>query len=855
MHAVRTTILCAVVTASRLLAQQPSAGSPSAARAVATAIRAERPPVIDGRDDDPVWASATVTSEFLEFLPTEGKAPRFRTEFKVAYDDRNFYVFIRAFDPHPDSIMTALTRRDIRGPSDQLKLMIDSYNDRRSGFEFAVNPNGVKRDYAMYNDNTEDVAWDGVWDVATQIDSLGWTAEFRIPFSQLRYTNAREHVFGFGVWRDVERFKERTSWPLYRSSQFGISSQLGYLRGINDIAPFRRLEVVPYTIAKNASVANSSAAPGASPWGRKQSMSGGADVKYGVTPNLTLDATVNPDFGQVEADPSVVNLTAFETFFQERRPFFVEGTGLYNFAIDCSIVTCSGEGLFYSRRIGRTPQLFGLYADASSSNVSPIVGASKLTGRLAGGLNIGLLEAVTGRVTGTQDRTTEPRTNFTVLRAQQDLREGATSLGVIATGVSRSLDQWSDAYLRRGAYVVGGRITHRWSPSRYEITANASRSTVMGSRQAILSTQLNSVHLYQRPDGDLFLDSTRTSLVGDEEQVTFGKFGGNMVQFQTAYDRRSAGYEVNDLGFLRRANQQTINNWMGLNFRTPTPVYRSMSGNFNAWEYWTIGGLKLEQGVNTNWHINLANNMWVHLGVTVNKLGTAYCDNCARGGPAVRISPQYNYNVGWQGDDRRHVVPMLFVSAGTSDDGRSGYWDLSPEIQLVPMSQLQLDITGDWSTNHDNTQWLGNFSDASGQRHYSFARLGQDTRSLGVRVSYTATPTLSLQIYSAPFVSSGTYSDVRELSPNPRASSYGDRYVRYAAPASVPLGFDVLQLRSTSVGRWEFRPGSTFFAVWTHGRDGFDPRFRDRSFGSAYSDLFALHPNNTFLLKLAYWID
>ncbi len=845
-----------VLVASLLLPLTVSAQQPQRAdTAVATAVRAEHAPVIDGREDDEVWRIAPARSDFLEFSPAEGKAPRYRTEFKVVYDDRHIYVFIRAFDPHPDSIMTALTRRDVRGPSDQLKVMIDSYNDKRSGFEFAVNPIGVKRDYAMYNDSQEDEAWDGIWDAATTIDSLGWTAEFRIPFSQLRYATRKEHTFGFAIWRDIERYKERTSWPLYRGSQAGISSQLGLLRGVRDITPFHRLELVPYVVAKNSSIEKAGAPAGTSPWGRRQQMSAGVGLKYGVTPNLTLDATVNPDFGQVEADPSVVNLSAFETFFQERRPFFVEGTGLYRFDVNCSSVACSSEGLFYSRRIGRSPQLFGRYADAASPNVSPILAAAKLTGRVGQGLNVGVLDAVTGRVQGTLDRTTEPRTNYTVLRAQQDLRDGQTSVGVIGTGVIRSLDQWSDAFLRKDAYVVGGNVLHRWSRSRWQLTANASRSTVHGSRESILGTQTNPVHLFQRPDGGLRVDPTLTSLTGHAEQITFGKFGGNMIHFQSAYDRRSEGYEINDLGFLRRANQQTFNNSMQLSFRTPTPVYRQMTANFHGWEFWTIGGLQLEQAVSTNWHINLANNMWAHFGGTITKLGSTYCDNCARGGPAMRISRQYSYNAGWQGDDRRRIVPMLFVNAGNSDDGRSNYYEVSPEIQLVPMSQLQLEITGDYLVNHDNTQWLGNFTDAAGKTHYSFARLEQRQRSLGARISFTATPTLSFQLYAAPFVSRGQYSDVRELSADPRATSYASRFASYTPPTTTSTAFDVLQLRSTSVVRWEFRPGSTVFAVWTHGRDGFDPQFRDRSIRSELDDLFALHPANTFLVKVAYWLN
>ena len=845
--------LLTCAAAAPLATQQPTRDTIRVAPAVA--VRAERAPTIDGKDDDAVWRTAPPTSEFLEFQPAEGKAPRYRTEFRAAYDDRNLYVFVRAFDPHPDSIMTALTRRDVRGPSDQLKLMIDAYHDRQSGFEFAVNPVGVKRDYAMYNDREEDDTWDGVWDVGTQIDSLGWTAEYRIPFSQLRYANKREHEFGFAVWRDIERYKERTSWPLYRPSQSGISSQLGVLAGIRDIVPFHRLEVVPFTVAKSSSVPISSAAPGESPWGRTQKLSAGADVKYGITSNLTLDATVNPDFGQVEADPSVVNLSAFETFFQERRPFFIEGSGFYNFDLNCSIVNCGGEGLFYSRRIGRAPQLFGRYADDASPNVSPIIGAAKLTGRLPGGLNVGALEAVTGRVGGTLDRTTEPRTSYTVLRAQQDLRSGATTIGLIATGVNRALDQWTEKFLRREAYVGGANFRHRWGASRYELTGSATKSQVRGTTEAILSTQLSSVHLYQRPDAGLVVDPTRTALGGDAEEIAFGKFGGSMVHYQTSWQRQSPGFETNDLGYLRRANQQSFNNWMGINWRTPTRVYRSMTGNFNAWGYWTADGLNTEKAVNTNWHVNLANNMWVHAGTTQSQLHGTFCDNCARGGPAFRRSPFANYNIGVQGDDRRHVVPSFWVYRGRGDYGASHYIEYSPAVTLIPMSQLQVELSADWAKNTDDSQWLGNFTDASSITHYAFAHLEQETRSLGVRLSYTATPTLSFQLYAAPFVSRGVYTNTRELSATPRAERYEDRYAPYTPPAGTSLGFDVLQVRSNSVMRWEFRPGSTLFAVWTHGRDGYDPTFTPRSWRDEYNDLFALHPSNTFLLKLAYWMD
>src|SRR5216110_869117 len=374
----------------------------------ATAVRAAVPVVIDGRDDDEVWRIAQPITQFREFQPKEDGDPRFPTEAKVAYDDRYFYVFIRAFDPHPDSILKLLARRDVRAATDQLKIMVDSYHDRRSGFEFAVNPAGVKRDYAMYNDSQEDDAWDAVWDVGTQVDSLGWTAEFRIPLSQLRYVPRATNTFGFAVWRDIQRYSERVSWPVYRGSQAGVSSQLGELTGLEGLPSPRRPEIAPYLVTKNVSVAAGGG------FDRSQKVTGGADLKYGITSNLTLDATANPDFGQVEADPSVLNLGAFETFFRERRPFFVEGTGLFQLPVNCFIVNdCNtGEGLFYSRRIGRAPQLVDQYTPVDTPAAAAIVGAAKLSGRLSHGLSLGFLDAVTERVSTANRVTLEPATNY-----------------------------------------------------------------------------------------------------------------------------------------------------------------------------------------------------------------------------------------------------------------------------------------------------------------------------------------------------------------------------------------------------------------------------------------------------------
>src|SRR5713226_3519148 len=464
-------LLAAVTLASQGQDPPPAPAS----RVIAT--RAAQPPVIDGRDDDAVWREATPITDFQEWRPTEGGPPKLPTEAKIAYDAANLYVFVRAFDPHPDSIITVLARRDYFTPSDMIWLFLDSYHDRRTGYEFGVNPSGVKLDAQVYNDGNEDFAWDAVWDVATRVDSLGWTAEFRIPLSQLRYGPQKRHTFGLIIDRDLYRSSQRVSWPLLRQSKAGFVSQFGDVDGFDDLEAPRRLEAAPYVVTKNVSQFTATGI------GRTQDVAAGGDVKYRVASNLTLDATLNPDFGQVEADPAVLNLSAFETFFREQRPFFVAGRGLFQFDVNCTAVNdCStGEGLVYSRRIGRAPELAGTYSDTTSPAFTTILGATKLTGRMHGGLSIGALDAVTQHVTGTGGATIEPATNYGVLRLRQDLRGGETTVGGVLTTVNRSNDSWSSPYLHSGAYVAAVDFRHRFPGGRYELSGSIDFSQVTGS--------------------------------------------------------------------------------------------------------------------------------------------------------------------------------------------------------------------------------------------------------------------------------------------------------------------------------------------------------------------------------------
>jgi hypothetical protein len=848
-------VLLQLVALSAAILIPPQSPLPNGRPAPATvaAARANRPPAIDGRNTDEQWARAAKISDFRQFEPRVDAEPSFKTEFQVLYDERNLYVFVRMFDPHPDSIMRSLSRRDVRGPSDQIKLLIDSYDDKRTGYEFAVNPDGVKRDFSMSNDGNEDGSWDGVWDVATTVDSLGWAAEFRIPLSQLRYAEAATNTFGFGIWRDIERYKERTSWPLWSPMRSGISSQLGRLTDLAGISNARRLEVAPYAVTKNVQRVSRT-----SGFERANEITVGGDLKFGITPNVTLDATVNPDFGQVEADPAVVNLTAFETFFSERRPFFVEGTSVYSMALNCYIVVdCStNEGLFYSRRIGRSPTLRDRYGDASTSTSTPIAAATKLTGRTRQGLSFGLLSAVTQRVEGTENRTVEPLSNYAVVRGQQDFRGGEAGVSVMATAVNRSLDDITDPFMHNSAFATGATFRNRFHNRQYEIAGQFAASQIRGTPDVIARTQRNSVHYYQQPGDDLELDTTRTSLSGHAEQLKFGKYSGGITRFETSIVRQSAGFDVNDVGYLRRADRLDWSTWGALSFRNARGIYRWAQVNANHWETWNTSGTRLDNAVNVNGHMGLLKSNWdVHMGGTFSRLTPSYCDRCTRGGPVLRQSRGFAPWGGFNTDSRRTFSGGMWTNLWFGDEGESHGWSLSPYVNVKVSTRLQANLGTNFSRDHNDAQWFGNFTDASKITHYSFAHLSQRTISMNIRVNYTLTPDLTFEFYGQPFATTGTYSNVREVSATPDAEKYADRFKPYAAPEGTQTEFTYTQLRTNAVVRWEYRPGSTMFLVWAHGRQESATEGSRRSWTRDYQDLFNLHPNNTFLIKVAYWMS
>jgi hypothetical protein len=846
--------------------QQGASVETRASGTAAQALRVVAPPVLDGRADDAAWASAQVIDRFLEYDPNEGKESRFRTEVRVVYDDRNLYVLARMYDPAPDSIVSLLSRRDVRTASEQLKLVIDSYHDRKTAFQFCVNPAGVKRDYYVSQDNNEDDSWDAVWDVATRIDSVGWVAEFKIPFSQIRYAPGSEHTFGFMVVRDIARAGQRDSWPLVRQKVQGYVSQAGELSGIGELPSPRRLEVVPYTVVKNDTRDFGATHDGRlARYDHPSKFTMGADVKYGLSSNLTLDATINPDFGQVEADPAQLNLTAFESFFSERRPFFLEGAGIFTFNTACGDIDSGCTGLFYSRRIGRSPQLADQYGDATSATATPIAVATKLTGRLANGFSVGLLDAVTQRMDGVTEvngrvAAIEPATNYGVVRLQRDNTDGQGEMGLMVTSVNRRLDASSEPYLRRSALVTGLDMRRRFLNKNYEVRSYVAMSDVQGSATSIADLQANGVHFFQRPDDGVAYDPTRTSLRGDAERVSVSKFGGGHTRFQSVYQRFSPGFESNDLGYLQRADEQQFRNWFALQFNEKTALYQKAFFNFNASERWTTAGMVLGNGLNHNMHIQMKNLWWFHLGGNLDELLTAYSDRDARGGPALRRSPSRSAWTGIETDSRNRLTGGLWFNGWKGDAGHSWSANASPWTELRISTRFSTSLSLNWDRNSDDKQYY----DRQGDRgvdttHYIFAHLDQTTLGLAMRMNWTATPNLSFQFYGEPFQSNGTYANFRELN-DPRAANYESRFKPFTNISAGVHGFNYRQFRSNAVLRYEYRPGSTLFMVWQQNRsnslDPTDEGYRNGyRLSRDYDTVFQDHPNNTFLIKWSYWIN
>ena len=876
---------------------------------VAGAVRRNGPITLDGKLDDAAWNAATPITKFIQSEPVEGASPTQRTEVRILYDNAAIYIGARMYDSlGAKGIRAPLARRDqlvdANGnngsfnslTTDKIVVVLDPYHNHIDEAWFEVNPAGVKGDQF-----DGDPSWDPIWEAATHVDSLGWTAEMRIPLSQLRFSSDTAQTWGMQIWRYEDRNNEKDMWAFWKSSEAGGPAYYGHLTGLAIAKQPRQFELLPYVLTG----IKSQYVPPADPFhtSTAHNLSAGLDLKYLLTSNLTLDATINPDFGQVEVDPATINLSAYETQYDEKRPFFVAGRSAFDYGgMNCNFCSnTSGLGLFYSRRIGRAPQLNG-YVDGIAAysdlpNTTSILGAAKITGRTAGGISVGVLDAVTNRETAdyvltpggpTLTQQVEPLTNYFVGRAKKELRDGATTIGGMFTSVARQMsDTLLSDRLRTHAEALGMDWRHAWDHRDYSWMGSIAASNVSGSAESISATERSSAHYFQRPDrrvtsDGLFgaaYDPNATSLRGYGLYTRVAKQSGDWI-WETAQNWRSPGFEVNDLSYLNRADYKWMNFNVGRNWNLPGSWYRSAAILAGGQQQFNYDGDRTDSQAQTFAQVDLLN-YW--------RLRAFYMyhpevldDRLTRGGPVVMRTGYKLGMVQISTDARARAVFDVSVQGGPSVGGRGHQLEIAPGIALKPASNVFISLTPRFDSGQDDAQYVTTQHDSTATAFYGnryvFGYLKMTTWSLDTRINWTFTPNVTLQLYAQPYFSSGAYSAFREfaaprtikkvvygqdagtITRTPATGTSGATYTvdpDGAGPAhSFSFGdpnFAYRSLIGNAVLRWEYRPGSTVFFVWTQSRSG-TTDVGNFDFTRDRIAMFRDRPTNVFQVKVNYWL-
>ncbi|MFA6232801.1 MAG: DUF5916 domain-containing protein [Bacteroidota bacterium] len=874
-------MLCTLVIVNVMIAHgTPAAGGgekelPGPSRRSVEAFRCDGQQLsIDGKLSEAVWQGGTPTGEFLQREPVEGTRATLRTEVRFSYDDDALYIGAVMYVDDSAEILSTLSRRDNAGNSERLLISIDSYNDNRTAYTFGITADGVRLEYYHPNDSefSRDYSFDPVWEARVTRSADSWTAEMRIPFSQLRFNNRDVQIWGLNMNRYIPSRNEDVYWVLIPKNETGWSSRFGELTGIQGIEPSSRIELTPYTVA-DVTVAH--ADNQIDPFYNKIQWKGnlGLDMKMGLGPNLTLDATVNPDFGQVEADPAEVNLSAYETFYSERRPFFIEGSQLL-----------SGEGpnYFYSRRIGSQPSLSANAAFADRPVNTSILGAAKVTGRLASGLSVAGLTAVTQReFVDTYDPVfnkysaalVEPLTGYAAMRVQQEFGPEASTIGAMITGVQRDLSSpAAEQLLNRQAASGGVDWKLRFDQATYELNGFAGFSFIRGSPEAIALVQQSSAHYFQRPDADYIeFDPSRTSLTGMTVGLNFKKNGGEHWLWGFGGAAESPGFEINDAGILQSADD--IDTWGQIAYRENAPgtIFHSYQIDGSVSKGWNFGFIdqytNFELGLSTTWKNFYSSEIELAYGTS------ALNDHLTRGGPLMRSGAGWNLYVdvsnSYSSDLRWNIWGSRFNDALGSWD-----WSAGSSISLRTSGRLEFSVEPSFRRAVNVRQYVMTAGDgpaATFGRRYIFATIDQGTLSARFRVNFAFSPDLTLELYAEPFAASGAYSRFGEL---PAAESdklrvFGEdaesvirydegnaSYVVIDQRGAFPIfnpDFNILSFRSNVVLRWEWVRGSTLFLVWQQNRSGYDidgnligPRDLLRSIERTGDNFIAL--------KISYWI-
>lgn len=831
-------------------------------------------PKIDGKIEADEWKNVTWEGNFSQFKPDNGAKPEQETEYAVQYDNNYLYVAVRCYDKEPEKIKQQFSRRD-NLDGDMIGIFIDSYHDKNTAFFFQVSAAGVQQDgVTTAND---DVTWDAVWQSATYKDDKGWYTEMKIPFSQLRFAKADVQTWGFEVIRVIYRKQEVDVWqPLKRDMPSFVAS-LGLLQGLEGIKPKKQVEVMPYLVAKRETYKAEEGNPFRT--GSENSINAGIDGKIGVTNNMILDFTINPDFGQVESDPSEVNLTAYETYFSEKRPFFIEGRSITSMGVKPGNNMSDAENLFYSRRIGRAPRANlddYTYDYSKVPTATRILGAFKLTGKTQNGLSLGVVESVTNQEftkisynDNISKVKVEPFTNYLVGRVKKEYNKGGSYLGAMATAVNRSLDEPQLLYLNKSAYTGGVDFSHSWKDRKYYFNARLMASRVNGDTLAIQRMQKSPARYYQRSDANYVnYDPKRTSLTGYDGMVQFGKQGNSKWMYLFFVNFISPGFETNDAGYLRNADEIFQVYWLGYRNYKKWWIVKETSINFNQYSIFDFGMRNNSYGGNVNTNITF-NNLW-NGGFSINGNSREFSNTILRGGPSMITPGNTSYGLWINTNSSKKISASVSFSQNYGELNSNRYSELDLSVNWNPINALSIAFMPTYSFMKSDLQYITT-QDYKGSNDYVFGKISQKTLILPVRINFGITPTMTLQYYGQPFISAGKYSQFKRIT-NPIAKNYTDRFEVFDSHQlqlqddtySVDRNTDGIAdytfdkpdynayyFLSNLVFRWEYKPGSTVFLVWSQGRNDYTNK-GVFSANNNLKDVFNIYPNNVFLIKWSY---
>ncbi|WP_298878526.1 DUF5916 domain-containing protein [uncultured Polaribacter sp.] len=829
-------------------------------------------PVIDGVINEKAWDIVGWSSDFTQKTPDEGKPPTHQTKFKVMYDEKYLYIAIVALDDNPELIQQRLTRRD-GFAGDRVNVIIDSYHDKRTAFVFTTTAAGVKgEEIATQNGDNWDDSWNPIWYTDASVNAKGWEAEMKIPFSQLRFGKAKEQIWGFNINRTIFRKQERSLWQRIPNSQSGFISEAGELHGLIDLKSQKQLEIQPFTVLKYDKYPAEAGNPFKT--GKDFKINGGLDAKIGITNDLTLDLTINPDFGQVEADPGAIALDGFQIFFREQRPFFVENKNIFDYKF-----ANGRDNLFYSRRIGRNPHRSanlqtGEFADEPAN--STILGAAKFSGKTQNGWSIGVLESVTAneyaeiRQTDgdTRKEIVEPLTNYFVARAQKDFNDRNSYVGGIFTATNRNLDGNFEE-LHKAAYTGGIDFRHNWNDRNYFIDGNIIASKVIGSKEAITATQQTLRHNFNRVDAShVNVDTNRTSLTGTGGRIEAGKSGGGNWRYNGGFIWRSPELELNDVGFLRQTDEMIQFSGIRYLWQEPKGIYRDIRANFNQFATYDFDGnfnrIQYELSGNVNWK----NNWWTE--VELGHKPRIFSNSFLQGGPRWRFSAE-NYFVLFFGSDRSKKMSFTLGYVGSAAKQNNFSFQRHVfRMNYQPFDALSVSLSTEFEKNPSKTQYV-NQVDYDTKTRYILGEIDNQSWSTTLRVNYSINPNMSIQFYGQPFIARGRYSNFNYVNNAvskdlySRVSWYNTNQIsenngNYNVDENIDgvtdysfgkPDFSYVQFRTNLVARWEYIPGSELFFVWARGGAGSgDP---NNSLTRSFRNQILDKPlENTFLIKATY---